>query len=150
MSKEPASIADLIAFVRSHRDAPSQLLFWLTHVRTDGVGEASFRRAWLECPRADWLIWIADELEVGPRLVAAAIVAAGRARDLPGRPQLDDDDRSYLPTPESDAAIAVRKAIMVEHVLAALYSKRPRVEPSGPRPPPAPPSWSAPNGRARA
>ena len=46
----------------------------------DWVGERDLRRAWMECPRGDWLLWAADVVGVDHHL---SVRAAGRCiRDL--------------------------------------------------------------------
>jgi hypothetical protein len=35
-------------------------------------GKASFEEAWNECPRGDWMLWMADELDVDDRILTKA------------------------------------------------------------------------------
>lgn len=39
---------------------------------TDWVGSKSLSQAWKECPRGDWLLWLAGEVNVDRRLIVEA------------------------------------------------------------------------------
>lgn len=53
-------------------DAPDGILDWL-ETRRD------FAAAWAECPRGDWLLWLAARLKVDRRLVVRAACACARS-----------------------------------------------------------------------
>lgn len=63
-------ILDLLDIVES--DAPDGILDWL-ETRRD------FASAWVECPRGDWLLWLATRLGVDRRLVVKAACACARS-----------------------------------------------------------------------
>lgn len=116
----PPCIIDLIAFAQS-RDADPDFLFWLRHCGAL-VSIGGVRHAWGECPRSDWLLWLATELGISNVLVMPARAAADRTLlEGAARPRGPNvDGRAAVWTPQLDAAAEVRVAISGERIVDAL------------------------------
>lgn len=57
MTEGDEAYARIVTAARTDPEVPEGLLFWVTHQRY-AVGSA----LWHDCPRGDWLLWMAEAL----------------------------------------------------------------------------------------
>ena len=82
------------------------------------AGRKTHRRAWTTCKRGDWLLWIADKLDVDRKLLVLAACACLRQDD----PQICSDRRKQAKKAVIEIAEAwIRGDATLEQVLDVAY-----------------------------
>lgn len=84
---EAEDYVQLMELINGHLFPPPGFLFWVTHMQRDAA------MIWAECPRSEWLLWIADCCGIGS-------VQLERVR-LQVELELEDRQRRFKRPPES-------------------------------------------------